>query len=247
MIEIPFLHPTTPFPDVSTALDDPDGLLAFGGGLDVNRLFTAYSHGIFPWFSEDEPILWWSPSSRAIIYLKDFHTSRSLRKLINKKRYRVTLDADFKTVIEHCANIPRSYPGSSELSGTWITENMMLAYQALHEAGLAHSVEVWEDNTIVGGLYGVAIGKIFCGESMFHTKTDTSKLALSALVKHMQKFDLAFIDCQLPTPHLASLGAKPIKRERFIRELRDNNLTCDSKGYLLDSFCAIWKKQDITP
>ncbi|NMH58633.1 leucyl/phenylalanyl-tRNA--protein transferase [Alteromonas sp. MYP5] len=246
-MEIPYLHRTTPFPDVSTALDEPNGLLAFGGGLEVNRLFTAYSQGIFPWFSEEEPILWWSPDPRAIIYLDAFHSSRSLLKLANKKRYRITINGDFKAVIEHCAQIPRHLPGSNVPGGTWITRDMIFAYRALHESGLAHSVEVWEQNTLVGGLYGVGIGKIFCGESMFHTQTDTSKLALFALVKHMLKFDLAFIDCQLPTPHLESLGAISVPREKFIRELHENNNTCDDEGYLLDSYRDIWATQDITP
>ncbi len=247
MIEIPFLHQTTPFPDVSTALTEPEGLLAFGGGLDVNRLFAAYSQGIFPWFGEDEPILWWSPNPRAIIYLDAFHISRTLRKLAHKKYYRVTINEAFESVIDHCATIPRHHPGGNQHNGTWITAEMRQAYTALHETGLAHSIEVWEQDKLVGGLYGVAIGKVFCGESMFHTQANTSKLALLALVKHMRAHQLAFIDCQLPTPHLSSLGAKPIPRERFIQELKQNNLTCDDDGYLLDSYCAIWKQQEITP
>ncbi|MCW8108662.1 leucyl/phenylalanyl-tRNA--protein transferase [Alteromonas ponticola] len=247
MIEIPYLHPKSPFPEVSTALDEPNGLLAFGGGLDVSRLFTAYSQGIFPWFSEEEPILWWSPDPRAIIYLNEFHISRSLRKLANKKRYQVTLNRNFKAVIAKCAEIPRHLPGSTELSGTWITEDMVTAYRALHESGLAHSVEVWDEDQLVGGLYGVGIGKVFCGESMFHTRTDSSKLALMALVKHMQKFEMAFIDCQLPTPHLKSLGAKTVQRDQFIHSLHKNNATVDEEGYLLDAYCDAWKAQEITP
>ncbi len=247
MIEIPFLQQNSPFPDVSTALTDPDGLLAFGGGLDVNRLFTAYSQGIFPWFSIDEPILWWSPNPRAIIYLDEFHISRSLRKLVSKRRYIVTMDMAFKDVIGHCASIPRHHPGDNTHNGTWITEEMRQAYCDLHEAGLAHSVEVWEQDMLVGGLYGVAVGKVFCGESMFHTKPNTSKLALLALVNHMRAHQLAFIDCQLPTPHLTSLGAKTVPRDQFIQELKEHNSTCDDDGYLLDAYCAIWQEQDITP
>ncbi|MCU7554384.1 leucyl/phenylalanyl-tRNA--protein transferase [Alteromonas sp. ASW11-19] len=248
MIELPYLHESTPFPNVNTALEEPNGLLAFGGTLDVNRLFNAYSNGIFPWFGEDEPILWWSPDPRSIIPLDAFYASRSLRKLAAKHLYRITLNYDFSQVIRACASIPRKHPGSDEISAdTWITDDMQQAYTNLHHAGLAHSVEVWEDTTLVGGLYGVAIGEVFCGESMFHRKANTSKLAMLALVQHMRAHKLAFIDCQLPTDHLASLGATTLPRSEFLDRLHQHDETLDETGSLRASYQECWSKQDITP
>lgn len=248
MLELPYLHDTTPFPSVNTALDEPNGLLAFGGTLDVNRLFNAYSNGIFPWFGEDEPILWWSPDPRAIIPLEAFSASRSLRKLAAKQRYRITLNHDFPQVIQACASIPRKHPGSEDVSAdTWITDDMQHAYTNLYHAGLAHSVEVWEDTTLVGGLYGVAIGEVFCGESMFHRQSNTSKLAMLALVNHMRAHQLAFIDCQLPTDHLASLGAMTLPRSDFVTRLQQHNQTLDTTGKLRAAYRRCWSSQDITP
>lgn len=248
MLELPYLHDTTPFPSVNTALQEPNGLLAFGGTLDVNRLFNAYSNGIFPWFGEDEPILWWSPDPRAIIPLEAFSASRSLRKLAAKQRYRITLNHDFPLVIQACASIPRKHPGSEDVSAdTWITDDMQHAYTNLYHAGLAHSVEVWEDTTLVGGLYGVAIGEVFCGESMFHRQSNTSKLAMLALVNHMRAHQLAFIDCQLPTDHLASLGAMTLPRSDFVTRLQQHNQTLDTTGKLRTAYRRCWSSQDITP
>ncbi|RDV26164.1 leucyl/phenylalanyl-tRNA--protein transferase [Alteromonas aestuariivivens] len=248
MIELPYLTEHAPFPSVSEALSEPNGLLAFGGTLDINRLFNAYSNGIFPWFSEQEPILWWSPDPRAIIDLDCFHLSRSLAKLSRQKRYQVTLNQNFGAVIRACATISRLNPHTQQVSQeTWITKDMQHAYFELHQAGLAHSVEVWDESTLVGGLYGVAVGKVFCGESMFHHRTNASKLAMYALVTHMKAHNLAFIDCQLPTDHLASMGATPIPREEFIVRLKANNLTLDSGGHILSEYRHCWCPQEITP
>ncbi|AYA64210.1 leucyl/phenylalanyl-tRNA--protein transferase [Alteromonas sp. RKMC-009] len=249
MIELPYLNVDTPFPPVSTALKEPDGLLAYGATLDAPRLFQAYSNGIFPWFSDDEPVLWWSPDPRAIIELDGFHVSKSLKKLAKRKQYRVTLNEDFYAVIRACSSIPRYRPDSKELSSdTWITGDMITAYERLHRAGIAHSVEVWnEDNQLAGGLYGVAVGGVFCGESMFHKEPNTSKLAMLALVKHMQNHNLAFIDCQLPTEHLQSLGAQTVPRSTFIDRLRHHNATIDEDGRITASYRSSWQGGNITP
>jgi len=249
MIELPYLDVETPFPPVSTALSEPNGLLAYGATLDAPRLFNAYSNGIFPWFSDDEPILWWSPDPRAIIELDDFHLSRSLKKLANRRQYTVTLNQSFYEVIEACASIPRMNPHSdAPTTETWIVDDMITAYKRLHQAGIAHSVEVWdEQNNLAGGLYGVAIGEIFCGESMFHRQPNTSKLAMYALVTHMKKHQLAFIDCQLPTEHLASLGAKTLPRSTFIERLRKQNGTLDEDGRITAEYRYRWQGGNITP
>ncbi len=247
-IALPFLGRETPFPPVSAALHDPNGLLAYGGDLSVPRLLSAYSQGIFPWYSDLEPILWWSPSPRAIIELDNFHASRSLRKLARAKQYRVTLNHDFQQVIGFCATIPRRMPGTNETSDdTWITDEMQTAYSTLHEAGFAHSVEVWDDDVLLGGLYGVAIGQVFCGESMFHRANNVSKLAMLALVRHMQRYNMAFIDCQMPTPHLMSLGATPISREQFVAKLARCNQTLDDKGNIFSDYRMCWSRGEITP
>lgn len=248
MIALHYIENNAPFPSVDTALDEPNGLLAFGADLSPSRLFTAYSQGIFPWFSEDEPLLWWSPNPRAIIELDDFVASKSLLKLARKRRYRVTLNHSFEKVIGACSSIPRKTPNNDGVSNeTWITEEMVKAYCLLHGLGIAHSVEVWDNETLVGGLYGVGIGKVFCGESMFHTQNNTSKLAMYALVKHMQSNNMAFIDCQLPTDHLCSLGAKIIARDHFIDKLYENNQTLNDSGELAEHYLAQWQPKVITP
>ncbi|MDO6568132.1 leucyl/phenylalanyl-tRNA--protein transferase [Alteromonas sp. 1_MG-2023] len=248
MIALPYLDIDTPFPPVSEALDDPNGLLAFGADLSAQRLFSAYSSGIFPWFSDDEPLLWWSPNPRSIIELDDFVCAKSLRKLARQKRYKVTLNNAFDSVINACANIPRKNPNSQAPSqDTWITEDMQKAYSYLHQLGLAHSVEVWDGDALVGGLYGVGVGKVYCGESMFHKQSNTSKLAMLALVEHMKRSKMAFIDCQLPTDHLSSLGAKTIFRNEFIEKLQTNNHTLTDEGSLTDEYKHQWHPQVITP
>ena len=234
------------FPSVQLAAED--GLLAVGGDLQSKRLISAYSQGIFPWFSDDEPLLWWSPDPRAIIELDNFVASRSLKKLARKKKYKVTLNHAFDRVIEACSSTPRKNPNTGELnSETWITEDMIGAYRQLNGLGLAHSVEVWNGDMLVGGLYGVGIGKVYCGESMFHIESNTSKLAMLALVEHMKSQNMAFIDCQLPTDHLSSLGANVLPRKNFIEKLENNNHTLTEDGRLSEDYLDRWKPRVITP
>ncbi|MDH5444275.1 MAG: leucyl/phenylalanyl-tRNA--protein transferase [Gammaproteobacteria bacterium] len=206
-------HDPTDFPDVSLALTDPDGLLAVGGDLTVKRLLTAYQRGIFPWFSEDQPILWWSPDPRAVLFPERLKISRSLRKTLRKQVFKVTFDKAFTEVIQACSE-PRA-----DQNGTWITDDMQQAYVRLHEAGHAHSVECWQDGQLVGGLYGVSIGKIFFGESMFSRVSDASKLSFVYLVKHLASKGYPMIDCQVYSEHLESLGAINILRSEFVKAL----------------------------
>jgi leucyl/phenylalanyl-tRNA---protein transferase len=213
-LSLPKLDHHLQFPEPEQALVEPDGLLAFGGDLSVARLCLAYSNGIFPWFSEGEPILWWSPTVRGILELDDFICHKSLRKLARSGRYRVTLNHDFESVIQCCARVPRTD------KGTWITAAMIAAYTELHHQGYAHSIEVWQQDELVGGLYGVSIGRVFCGESMFHVRDNTSKLAFFYLVKWLKQHQFDFIDCQLPNPHLNTLGCSTLPREAFLRRLK---------------------------
>lgn len=204
-----------PFPPVEMAWDEPNGLLAFGGDLSSTRLITAYKSGIFPWYNPDEPIYWWSPDPRAVLFPKKIRISRSLRKTIRNKGYRISFDQDFSTVIQSCA-APRMDSG-----GTWITNEMYLAYIRLFELGIAHSVEVWSsDNKLVGGLYGVATGGVFSGESMFSRERDTSKIAFVALAWHMQHWGYSLIDCQIENPHLTTMGSENISRKEYLTHLR---------------------------
>lgn len=213
------------FPSIDLALEEPNGLLAFGGDLSPERLIRAYYQGIFPWFSEGEPLLWWSPDPRGIIYTKDFSPSRSLKKSIRKYGYTATMDMDFEHVISQCANIKRdktSSAGQAATNATWITKEMTHSYINLFRSGWAHSVEIWdEQGELAGGLYGIAINGGFCGESMFHHKTDASKAAFWALVTHMQGHHMPFIDCQMVNPHLATLGCVEVPRAHFIQMWRD--------------------------
>ncbi|WP_338517704.1 leucyl/phenylalanyl-tRNA--protein transferase [Alteromonas gracilis] len=248
MLALHYIEEGAPFPSVDTALNEPNGLLAFGADLSPARLFSAYSQGIFPWFSDEEPLLWWSPDPRAIIELDEFIASKSLKKLARKQRYPITLNHAFDEVIEACSSIPRKSPNSEDMSSeTWITDDMVEAYKHLHALGLAHSVEVWDGDDLVGGLYGVGIGKVFCGESMFHSKSNASKLAMLALVEHMKQHNMAFIDCQLPTEHLSSLGAKAITRRQFTEKLYRNNHTLNDEGALSSDYLARWQPKVITP
>ena len=195
---------------------DPSGLLAVGGDLSSERLLEAYRQGIFPWFTEDQPILWWSPDPRFVLELDEFRTSRNLRKTLKKKRFQVTFDRAFEAVIRACAAVARKGQ-----KGTWITEEMQEAYVRLHGLGYAHSVESWFEDKLVGGLYGVSLGRAFFGESMFHLKTDASKVALVALVDYLQNYGFAFIDAQMSTEHLMNFGAKEIPRRLFLKKLQD--------------------------
>lgn len=202
------------FPDVNCALQDPDGLLAIGGDLSAERIITAYRKGIFPWFSEGEPILWWSPSTRAVINPALCHISKSMKRLLKKRPFTVTINHAFAEVIRHCAQ-PREAQAD-----TWITNAMIAAYSKLHQQGVAHSLEVWQEDKLVGGLYGVCVGSLFCGESMFSKVSNSSKVAFIALNQHLSRFQGTLIDCQMPTAHLASLGVKALPRQAFMDYLQ---------------------------
>ena len=214
MISIPWLSPDNyKFPDPSNALDDPNGLLAVGGDLSPDRILAAYHRGIFPWFNPGDPILWWSPSPRTVVYPDQLHLSKSLRKTLRQGVYRVTFDNCFRRVMAACA-APRTYA-----DGTWISDEIIAGYSTLHERGLAHSVEVWRDDELVGGLYGIALGQIFFGESMFSRADNASKVGFAHLVRQLRKWDFQLIDCQVANDHLFSLGAVEIPREEFQRML----------------------------
>ncbi len=209
MARLPWLSAASlTFPSVDTALRDPDGLLAVGGDLRPERLLKAYERGIFPWFQE-EPILWWSPATRMVLHPEKLHVSRSMRKLLRQGQRRVSFDTAFAQVIAQCALLREDYPG------TWITSAMQAAYCRLHELGHAHSVEVWEDDTLVGGLYGIAMGQLFFGESMFSLRSNASKTALICLTRQLQHWGYQLIDCQVPSAHLRSLGATEMSRSQF--------------------------------
>jgi leucyl/phenylalanyl-tRNA---protein transferase len=212
---IPWLDRRDPFPPVEHALREPNGLLAAGGDLSPERLVDAYTRGIFPWFGEDDPLLWWSPDPRMVLFVGELHQSRSLRRVVKGRRFTVTLDRAFADVMAGCAE-PRAYA-----DGTWITGEMVQAYRALAERGVAHSVEAWADGQLVGGLYGVAIGRMFYGESMFSRESDASKVALVTLTRQLERWGFDMIDCQMSTDHLASLGAREVPRTEFLRRLRE--------------------------
>ncbi len=217
MIDIPWLdpHDRTLFPSVDTALRDPDGLLAVGGDLSPERLLSAYRHGIFPWYSDGQPILWWSPDPRLVLYPDKLHVSRSLQKTIRKARFQITLDTRFTGVVRSCA-MRRNTD-----EGTWITEEMMYAYERLHDQGWVHSTEVWENSRLVGGIYGVAVGQVFFGESMFTEVNDASKVGFVHLVHQLRHRGCRLIDCQVQTEHLSRFGAELIPRSRFVQHLND--------------------------
>ncbi len=206
---IPWLERDTPFPPIQSALKHPNGLLAAGGDLSSRRLLEGYRRGIFPWFSESDPILWWSPDPRMILVPNELKISRSLAKVLRNRSYEIRFDTAFDEVMEGCAA-----PRKGEM-GTWITGPMLRAYRRLRRLGYAHSVETWIDGELAGGLYGVAIGQVFFGESMFSRARDASKIALAALVAHLESAEFRLIDCQMRTPHLESLGAREIPRRRF--------------------------------
>jgi leucyl/phenylalanyl-tRNA--protein transferase len=210
---IPWLEREDPFPPVERALRSPSGLLCAGADLSVRRLLDAYRRGIFPWYSGDEPVLWWSPDPRTVLYCDELTVPRSLAKSVRNKGYEVRIDSAFARVLEGCA-APRK-----GAAGTWLNADMRRAYLALHRAGHAHSFECWREGKLAGGLYGVTIGRMFYGESMFSRATDASKVALVALVGELRARGFPLIDCQQRTPLLASLGAREIPRRAFLREL----------------------------
>lgn len=197
------------FPPLDKAMREPNGLLAAGGDLSPERLQAAYRHGCFPWYQDGQPLLWWSPDPRTVLYPEELHISRSLRKTMRHGNFQVTFDRAFTEVIQACA-APRSYA-----DGTWITTPMQDAYISLHKLGLAHSVEVWRDGLLVGGLYGLSMGQLFFGESMFSRTTDASKVGFVALVERLRDWGFKLIDCQMPTQHLESFGARGISRQTF--------------------------------
>ncbi|MDO9188924.1 MAG: leucyl/phenylalanyl-tRNA--protein transferase [Sulfurimicrobium sp.] len=210
---IPWLPQDPVFPPLESALAEPNGLLAAGGDLSPQRLLAAYRRGIFPWYAAGEPILWWSPDPRMVLFPDELKVSRSLRKTLKKRDYEVRVDTAFKVVMRNCAAPRDGQPG------TWISEEMLAAYSRLHEMGLAHSVETWRDGELIGGLYGIALGKMFYGESMFSHATDASKIAFVHLVRQLERWNFGMIDCQMKTAHLASLGAREIARAEFVQRL----------------------------
>jgi leucyl/phenylalanyl-tRNA--protein transferase len=213
---IPWIGPEQPFPPVAKALKSPNGLLCAGADLSPERLVEAYRHGIFPWFSEGDPILWWSPDPRMVLFPAELKVSRSLRKTIAHGTYEIRVDTAFGRVMEECA-APRDGQ-----QGTWIVPEMVAAYTKLHLRGYAHCVESWSDGELMGGLYGIALGDAFFGESMFSRATDASKAALVALVERLRATGCRVIDCQQATPHLASLGAREIRRKDFVALLQES-------------------------
>lgn len=215
---IPWLDPHaahSPFPPLASALAEPNGLLAAGGDLSPQRLIEAYRSGIFPWFNAGEPILWWSPDPRMVLIPGELKISRSLNKVLKKGGYEIRFDSAFGQVMQACA-APRK-----RQAGTWIHPDMITAYTTLHQMGLAHSVETWIDDELAGGLYGIALGRMFFGESMFSRVPDASKIAFVHLVKQLERWNFSLIDCQMKTAHLASLGAREIPREEFSQRLKE--------------------------
>lgn len=211
---IPFLEAGDPFPPVEAALRDPNGLLAAGGDLSPERLIDAYARGIFPWFGDEDPLLWWSPDPRMVLFTDELHVSKSLRKTIRAGRFTVTFDRAFADVMRGCA-LPRE-----DGAGTWITAEMLDAYTRLARLGFAHSAEAWLEGQLVGGLYGVAVGRMFYGESMFARASDASKVAFVTLVRQLQRWGVEMIDCQMATAHLASFGAREVPRREFLARMR---------------------------
>ena len=210
---IGWLNSGDPFPPAETALTDPNGLLCAGLEVTPDLVLAAYERGIFPWYSEGQPVLWWSPDPRMVLLPENFRLRRSLRKALQHRDYEIRVDTSFEVVMRACAD-PRPEQG-----GTWISEAIIAAYTALHRAGFAHSVETWIDGELAGGLYGIALGRVFFGESMFVRRTDASKIAFAHLVAQLKRWQFELIDCQQETEHLASLGAAPISRQMFLAEL----------------------------
>ncbi|MEH6444260.1 MAG: leucyl/phenylalanyl-tRNA--protein transferase [Oceanospirillaceae bacterium] len=215
------------FPTVSSALSEPNGLLAAGGDLSPKRLIAAYKKGIFPWYSDPDPILWWSPAPRCVLPIDQLHISKSLKKTLKKKHFSVSFDKAFSQVIQQCSL------SRKDQEGTWITDDIQAAYLQLHHMGVAHSVEVWDQNELVGGLYGIALGNVFFGESMFSKQNNCSKIAFCFLVNQLRSWHFKVIDCQVHSPHLQSLGAIEIERKDFLSYLadQDKSSTLAPNGY----------------
>lgn len=223
---IPWLEPDAPFPPLEQALREPNGLLAAGADLSPERLLDAYRHGIFPWYGPGQPPLWWSPEPRMVLFPDELKISRSLARRLKKQDYQIRLDANFRDVMLACASTPR--PGQD---GSWIVPEILEGYCTLHALGYAHSVETWIEGKLAGGLYGVAIGRMFYGESMFHRVTDASKIAFVHLVQYLQTHGYGLIDCQMHTSHLDRFGAREIPRSEFAKRLAELvKLEPDSPG-----------------
>lgn len=205
------------FPPVSEA--DEEGILAIGGDLNPERLRLAYTSGVFPWFNEGEPILWWSPDPRMVLFLDELIVSKSMRNVLNRNQFKVTFNQNFLEVISNCQKIKREGQ-----NGTWISNEMIDAYSQLHKEGMAKSVEVWQDEVLVGGLYGIDLGHVFCGESMFSKVSNASKVAFIALVQSLKEENYKLLDCQVYNPHLESLGCREIDREEFMYILENKKL-----------------------
>ncbi|MBS0288262.1 MAG: leucyl/phenylalanyl-tRNA--protein transferase [Proteobacteria bacterium] len=211
------------FPDANLALKEPNGLLAIGGDLKPERLLAAYRQGIFPWYDK-EPILWWSPDPRTILLLNNLHISTSMKKVLHRHDFTITMDEQFTQVIQNCATVRAADPG------TWITPQMQAAYIELHELGYAHSLEICVNGSLVGGIYGVSLGKLFFGESMFSLQPNASKIAIIYLVKQLKAWDFEFIDCQMWSEHLGTLGATTVPRQAFLQKLAQNNTIASKVG-----------------
>ncbi len=217
--------PPEAFPEIESAFDIPDGLLAAGGDLSPERLLYAYRHGIFPWYDSGQPILWWSPDPRCVLRPHEFHVSKRLRRSLSRSKLEVSFNQAFSAVIAACAE------DRTGQQGTWITDDMADAYSRLHQQGWAHSIEIWQENRLAGGLYGLAIGRAFFGESMFSRQTNASKAAMLALCQQMVLNDFEILDCQVESPHLVSLGASLMPRKKFAAVLRQ---ACKSNSQFLD-------------
>ena len=237
-----WLNPDTiDFPHPGQALTEPDGLLAVGGDLSAQRIINAYLQGIFPWYSEGQPILWWSPNPRAVLFPEKLHISRSLKKLIRQQVFSTTLDQAFEQVVQACAQTPRI-----NQDGTWISDEMQQAYIHLHKLGIAHSAECWLGDELVGGLYGLALGKVFFGESMFSHKSNASKVAFVHLLDNLSNAGYALIDCQVTTQHLLSMGAEEIPRNQFLRLLKTHTQAFMHDMIDNTSSYKDWLSQDFT-
>lgn len=232
---IPWLEPGDPFPPVDTALRDPDGLLAAGLELTPQRILDAYRQGIFPWFSEGQPVLWWSPDPRMVLVPAEIRITPSMRKVLRNRPYEVRCDTAFEAVMRACAE-PRDGQ-----AGTWISDHMIAAYGSLHTQGWAHSVETWVDGELAGGLYGLALGRMFYGESMFSRARDTSKIALVHLARYLESQGYALIDCQMNTAHLASMGGREIARSEFCRVLSQSVQSAHPRRWRPDEIPAYFR------
>jgi leucyl/phenylalanyl-tRNA---protein transferase len=232
---LPYLNNESPFPPQHLALSDPNGLLAAGASLSMSRLLDAYSKGIFPWYSDGEPIMWWSPDPRTVFFIDQFKVNKSVIKTLKKLKLKVTLNQAFEEVIQCCSEPRLNKQG--QYDGTWITQEMMDAYINMHLHGHAHSIEVWQNGELVGGIYGIASGKVFCGESMFSHISNASKIALSCLISYLKQYHFNLVDCQVENPHLLQLGAINISRKLYLDFLAaGQNMSLDQ---------SIWEPKEL--